>query len=365
MANIFDYIDWRGDLTFKESKFNEIDNLILSRVSYFPFDNLIEQDEVITIEEAYNRFKKLESAGLDEVRILIEGDSDLFFKLAESKRFSKLYLKKYVNKRDLQEVKQFSAITIIMPDDTTYISYRGTDNTLVGWKEDINMSFMESVPAQIDAKNYLNQIAKEVTGKIRVGGHSKGGNLAIYAATFCNEDIKDRIIEVYNNDGPGFFEKILETENYKEILPKVHTYIPQSSIFGRMLNHGEKSTIVKSIQVGIYQHDLYSWQLLGTKFITMNELTNESEFVDKTLKVWLKEVDSKQREKFWTALFEILTSTKAETLAEIKENWFSNSKIILSTYKNLDNETKEIINKTLKSLFGVAKENIKPIRKNN
>lgn len=365
MANIFDYIDWRGDLTFKESEFNEIDNLILSRVSYFPFDNLIEQGETITIEEAYNRLKKIESAGSSNIRMLIEGDLDLFPMLAKSNRFSKLYLKKYINKRDLQEVKQFSAITIVLPDDTAYISYRGTDNTLVGWKEDINMSFMESVPAQIDAKNYLNEIAKEITGKLRVGGHSKGGNLAVYAAVFCDEAIKDRIIEVYNNDGPGFFEEILETVNYQETLPKVHTYIPQSSIFGRMLNHEEKCTIVKSTQVGVYQHDLYSWQLLGTKFITMDELTTESEFVDKTLKVWLKEVDNEQREKFWTALFEILASTKAETLSEIKENWFSNSKIILTTYKNLDDETKELINKTLKSLFGVAKGNIKPIKKNN
>ena len=362
MANVFDYIEWRGDLTFKQSQFNEIDNLILSRVSYFPFDSLMEYDETITIKEAYNRFKRLD---LNKIKILLKEDLDLFPALAQSNRYGNLYLKRFINKRDLQEVKQFSAITIILPDSTAYISYRGTDNTIVGWKEDINMSFMESVPAQIDAKEYLNEIAGEITGKLRVGGHSKGGNLAVYASAFCDENIKKRIIEVYNNDGPGFFEEILKTANYQEILPKVHTYIPQSSIFGRMLNHEEKYTIVKSTQVGVYQHDLYSWQVLGKNFITMEDVTNESEFIDKTLKNWLQEVDSEQREKFWTALFEILASTKAETLSQIKENWLSNSKIILSTYKNLDDETKDIITKTLKSLLGVAKENIKPIKKNN
>ena len=360
MSNIIDYIEWRGDLSFIENKFNEIDNLILSRISYFPFENLIKNNETITINEAYQRFIKTD---LNNVRVLQKEDLDLFPVVANSNRFGNLFIKKFINKRDLQEEKQFSAITIIIPDGTTYVAYRGTDNTLVGWKEDFNMSFMKSVPAQNDAKDYLNDVGNGITGNIRVGGHSKGGNLAIYAAAFCNKEIKDRIIEVYNNDGPGFFEEIVETQNYQEILSKIHTYIPQSSVFGRMLNHEEKCTIVKSTQVGIYQHDLYSWQLIGTKFITMEELTNESEFIDKTLKNWLKEVDKEQREKFWTALFEILAATKAETLSEIKENWFNNSKIILSTYKNLDEGTKEIINKTLKSLLGIARENIKPTKK--
>ena len=362
MSNILDYIDWRGDLSFKNDPFNEIDNLILSRVSYFYFDGIIESGETITINEAYKRFKKLNQ---EKVRILQKEDLDLFPAVAKSNRFGKLFLKNYINKRDLQEEKQFSAITIVLPDGTAYIAFRGTDNTLVGWKEDFNMSFMKSVPAQKDAKNYLNNVANEINGSLRVGGHSKGGNLAVYAAAFCNDSIKDRIIEVYNNDGPGFFEEIINTPNYQSILPKIHTYIPQSSIIGRLLNHEEKCTIVRSTQVGIYQHDLYSWQLIGKEFVSMQEVTNESEFIDKTLKNWLKEIDEEQREKFWVAMFEILSSTKAETLSQIKENWFSNSKIILETYKNLDEESKSIINKTLKSLLSIARENIKSGKNNN
>lgn len=356
MGNIFDYIEWRGDLTFTQAPFNEIDNLILSRVSYFPFDGTIEENEIITIKEAYERFEKFD---IEKIRILQKEDIDLFPALARSERFGNLLLTRYINKRDIHEEKQFSAITIKLPDETSYVSFRGTDNTLVGWKEDFNMSFMKLVPSQTNAKDYLNNISNDIQGKIRVGGHSKGGNLAVYAAAFCNLNVQERIIEVYNNDGPGFFEEIIETKNYQNILEKMHTYIPQSSIIGRLLNHEEKYTVVKSAQIGIYQHDLYSWQLIGNKFVELKEVTNESEFIDRTLKIWLKTVSIEQRKRFWMVLFEILESTNAETLSQISEKWVTNSKKILVTYKNLDEESKQIIIQTLKCLFNIAKENIK------
>ena len=362
MSNVLDYIDWRGDLSFIQSPFNEIDNLILSRVSYLPCDKIIEKDETVTIHDLYKRFQKLDKT---TIRMLQVEDADLFPAIAKSKRFGDLFIKNYVNNRDLEQEKQFSAITIIIPDGTAYVAYRGTDNTLIGWKEDFNMSFMTSVPAQKDAQKYLNETAKHLTGNLRVGGHSKGGNLAIYASAFCDKDVQDRIIEVYNNDGPGFFEEIIETENYQRILPKIHTYIPQTSIFGRMLNHEEKFTVVESVETGVYQHSLYSWQLVGTKFIDMKKVTKESEFIDKTLKTWLKTVDAEQRKKFWFTLYEIVTSTNAETVAELNDNWFVNYKKIFASYKNLDAEGREIINQTIKVLFGIAKDNIKPKRKNS
>ena len=247
----------------------------------------------------------------------------------------------------------------MIPDQTAYVSYRGTDNTLIGWKEDFNMSFMEYVPAQIDAKNYLNDIANKITCDIRVGGHSKGGNLAVYASTFCDEKIKDRIIKVYNNDGPGFFEEVIKTKEYQQNLPKIHTYIPQASIIGRMLNHEEKTTIVQSTQFGIYQHDLFNWQVMGSKFVTAYGLTENSEIIDKTLKKWLQEVSPEQREKFAVTLFEILASTDANTLSEINANKFANYKKIFESYKNLDEEGKNIINNTVKTLLNIVKENIK------
>lgn len=352
MANIFDYMDWR-DIPLEKVEFNEIDNLILARLSYFPFDGTMPENEIITIKESYERYKKIENKG----KILIDDDIKLFPVLANSVRFGKMQIAEYVNKIDLIEEKQFSAITILMPDDTIYVAYRGTDNTIIGWKEDFNMSFSELVPAQTDAVAYLERVAKKYKGKIRVGGHSKGGNLAVYAAVFCNSKTKERIINVYNNDGPGFCDKVVNSQQYKEILNRVHTYIPQTSIIGRLLNHEEKTTILKSTQTGIMQHDLYSWQVLGDKFVETH-LTNSSEFIDKTITNWLKEVSPEQRGEFFDTLFDILNTTEAKTLSELSKNKLETAKRLLESYKHIDDESKELLSKTLSVLFQSARRSI-------
>lgn len=364
MANIFDYMNWR-DISLEQVEFNEIDNLILSRLSYFPFDGLIGENEEITVKESYSRYKSKGTTG----RILQKEDNDLFPILASSVRFGDMKITNYINKLDLIQEKQFSAITILMPDETIYVAFRGTDNTIVGWKEDFNMSFSELVPAQTDAVSYIENVAEKYKNKIRVGGHSKGGNLAVYASAFCQPETRDRIIHVYNNDGPGFCEKIINSKEYKEILDRVHTYIPQTSIIGRLLNHEEETTILKSTEMGIMQHDLYSWQVLGDKFVR-DELTNSSEFIDKTITEWLRKVEPKQREVFIDTFFEILNATQAKTLSEISSNKIASAKTMIKTYQNVDQETKEVINKTLRVLleagkgnFSIKRPNITLIRK--
>ncbi len=356
MANVCDYVRWRGDLTLEQSEFNEIDNLILARFSYFPFDKIIRENEIATIKELSRRFSNQD---VTKLPILWKDDVELFPLMGNSKRFGGMLATQYINKIDAEQEKQFSAITVLMPNDIIYVSYRGTDNTIVGWKEDFNMSFKSHIASQISAKQYLEEIAKEYpSSKIIIGGHSKGGNIAVYAATFASKDVKDRIINVYNNDGPGFCEDVIETPEYQEILSRVHTYIPQSSIIGRLMNHKEKYTIVESVQKGIMQHDLYSWQLLGKEFVTLKKLTNESEFIDKTIKDWLENVEPEKREQVIDAVFEILNTTEAQTMKELKANWFANAKTILGTYKNIDSDTKEMVWQTVNELLKVAKNNI-------
>ena len=356
MANVCDYVKWRGDITLEQSKFNEIDNLILSRFSYFPFDEIIKENEVVTIKELSERFKKQD---ISKLPILWKDDIDLFPLMGKSERFGTLLATKYINKIDPEQEKQFSAITVLMPDDTIFVSYRGTDNTIVGWKEDLNMSFKSHIASQISAKKYLEIIAKEYPDKrIRIGGHSKGGNIAVYAATFAPKEIKDRIINVYNNDGPGFCDDVIETPEYQDMIKKVHTYIPQSSVIGRLMNHREKYTVVESVQKGIMQHDLYSWQVIGTEFVTLEEVTNGSEFVDKTIKNWLENVEPEKREQVIDVVFDILNTTDAQTMKEIKSNWFSNARTMMTSYKNIDNETKDMIWKAVGELLKSAKNNI-------
>ena len=356
MANVCDYVKWRGDLSLEQSEFNEIDNLILSRFSYFPFDEIIKENEVVTIKELSERFRKQD---ISKLPILWKDDVDLFPLMGESERFGTLLATKYINKIDPEQEKQFSAITVLMPDDTIFVSYRGTDNTIVGWKEDLNMSFKSHIASQISAKKYLEIIAQEYPDKkIKIGGHSKGGNIAVYAATFAPKEVKDRIINVYNNDGPGFCEDVIETPEYQEMIKKVHTYIPQSSVIGRLMNHREKYTVVESVQKGIMQHDLYSWQVIGTEFVTLEEVTNGSEFVDKTIKNWLENVEPEKREQVIDVVFDILNTTDAQTMKEIKSNWFTSARTMMTSYKNIDNETKDMIWKAVGELLKSAKNNI-------
>ena len=352
MPNIFDYLKWR-DLKLEKVEFTEVDNLILSRLAYFPLDNAVE-DKEITVKDAYEKYLTVKHKG----RILQVEDSQLFPLLANSIRFGELKLTEYVNKIDLNNEEQFSAVTILMPNDMMYVSYRGTDNTIVGWKEDFNMSFKELVPAQTTAKKYLNEIAEKYKDKqIIIGGHSKGGNLAVYAAAYCEPKIQERIIKVYNNDGPGFCDKVVNSEEYNRILNRVHTYIPKSSIIGRLLNHKEETTILESTETGIMQHDLYTWQLIGGNFIKA-ELTNSSEYIDKTITDLLSNVSVEQRSLCIDVLFEVLNATKAETLSEINENKFSNIMTMIKTYKNLDEENKEIVTKVLNVLLKIGRSNI-------
>lgn len=357
MANVFDYVKWRGDLTLAQDKFNEIDNLILSRFAYFPFDNIINNNEIVSIKELGRRFVNKD---LDTMNILWKDDIDFFPLIANSKRFGTMLATKYVNKIENELEKQFSAITILMPDDTIYVSFRGTDDTLIGWKEDFNMSFKSHVASQIDSVKYLEEVSEQFNNNnIRVGGHSKGGNLAVYSSIFVAPYIKNRIINVYNNDGPGFSYDITSTDNYKNILNKVHTFIPESSIVGRLLNHEEQHTIIKSNQKGIMQHDLYSWQLLGNEFVCLDALSNDSEFVDRTVTELLNNIEPEKRQQVIDVLFEILVTTQKETLNDLKADWFTNARIMFNYYRKLDDETKSIITQTLHAIIKIVKNNLK------
>lgn len=363
MANIIDYVKWRGDLDLKASGFNEIDSLILNRFSYFPLDNIIKENELVSIKDLSKRFKEED---ISKMKILWKDDADLFPIMGESKRFGEMIALEYINEINPESGKQFSAITVILPDNTLYVSYRGTDNTIIGWKEDFNMSFKSHMPSQISAKEYLEKIAKKYpTKKIRVGGHSKGGNLAVYASIFANARVQKRILNVYNDDGPGFHDDIINTEEYKNSIDKVITYIPQDSVFGMLLNHEEKYTVVQSTKKGLMEHDIYSWEVLGKNLVVLKEVTNGSKFIDKTITDWLKNLDLTTREQVIDIVFEIINSTDAQMFSELQLSLMKNAKIILSSYKHIEPENKKMITATIADLIRIIRYNVREEYKNN
>lgn len=353
MANVLDYIIWRGDIKLSSSKFNELDNIILSRFSYLPFEKIsIKKND--TIESIAKKFDKVDVEFFN-----MSDDKRLINEMGKAIRFKDLIVSDYYALSDYKKEKQFIAIIVHLENGEMYLSYGGTDNTLLGWKEDFNLSYMINIPSQIEGVKYIKKMAKKYTEKIHVGGHSKGGNIAVFSAVFCPKTIQKRIIDVTNHDGPGFDKLIIEKEEYKNIIEKVHTYIPQSSIIGRLLEHEEEYIIVKSTQRGIMQHDIYSWQVLGTEFIKEEKITNGSEIINETVRNWLKTTTPEQRENFINIMYDVVTTTKAKTFKEFTSAWAKNIGIILKTYKHIGEKDKKIIGQMIFSFFTAAKDCIK------
>ena len=316
MADMLEYLAWRGDIEFTQLPVNPVDALIFSTLSYIRFEDIVPDNphQSISMAEA--------AAGLfslsDPVsRTRVKKDLDLLKAAAESHRFDNIRLSFYRSILIPEEDTQFAAMTIFLEDGSAYIAFRGTDNTLTGWKEDFNMSFQSSVPAQHLALEYVKEFADAHPIPIWMGGHSKGGNLAVYAAAKCGELLQKRIVEIYSQDGPGFSEAMMQDPGYRNILPKVKSYVPQSSVIGMLLEHEEPYTIIRSNQIGIMQHDPYSWMVLGPDFIRVEELTADSRFLDRTFRNWLSQMSNEERSEFFDTVFELLESTGAERTGEI------------------------------------------------
>jgi len=316
MADMLDYLAWRGDIEFTQLPVNPVDALIFSTLSYIKFEDIVPDNpnQSISLAEA--------AAGLfslaDPVnRTRVKKDLDLLKAVAESARFDNIRMSFYRSVLIPEEDTQFAAVTIFLEDGSAYIAFRGTDNTLTGWKEDFNMSFQSSIPAQHLALAYVQEFTAAHPIPIWMGGHSKGGNLAVYAAAKCGQLLQKRIVGVYSQDGPGFSEAMMNDPGYRSILPKVRSYVPQSSVIGMLLEHEEPYTIIKSNQIGIMQHDPYSWQVLGADFLKVEELTADSRFLDRTFRNWLSQMTNEERSEFFDTVFELLESTGAERAGEI------------------------------------------------
>lgn len=334
MKNFLDYLQ-DNNKTFKESSFNNIDSLILAYLSYFHFPNTL------------TRLKDLDISKTTKV----EKNRELIKRVVTSNRYKDIESCFYVeDTNDLIE-KQFSAVTFLLPNNTMYISFRGTDSTLTGWKEDFNMAFMLPVPAQKEALNYVEKVTKLIPRKFYIGGHSKGGNLAVYAGCNLSNNLSTRIIKIYSHDGPGFIKEFLTTSNYQNIKDKIEKIVPSSSIIGMLLYTNENYKIIESSARGILEHDPFSWLINENNFIILKNLSDGTVFTNKVINDFLSSLSKKEREIFIDSLFTVLKSTNLTTLDEISKNFIVKLPNILIAIYKLDDVNKKYIIKTIKALI--------------
>ena len=341
MVNISDYLNWRGDVPFSVDPFNEVDNLILALLAYADFRGIVPPDgqevSLQAVRQAY--FERYPREELQEDASFAGRAALLMDEMVTGGRFRDMALCFSLDELDTQKEVQLAAMTFRLGDGSAYIAFRGTDGTIVGWKEDFHFSYQDATEGQNRAVEYLQRVASAVDAPLRVGGHSKGGNLAVYAAAFCGPQLQERLLSVYSNDGPGFRQDITEREGYDRILPKVVSIIPDT-VIGLLLTSRYRHLVVKSDAAGILQHDGFTWQVLRNRFVT-SQLTPTGEFIEQTLSLWLEQMDNSERETFTNTVFFPFEATGAETLAELGEQKWKTAEAFLTSLRDIPRENQK------------------------
>ena len=318
MANAIDYIDWRGDLSFDVSPFNEVDNLLLCRLTSLDFTGIVPADGEMPLAEAARLY--FERYGDEDRRLgvlLAPGSVTMVKRMLQSARFSRLVLADYENRVDERRELQFCAVTVLVPDSTAFVAFRGTDDTLVAWKEDFYMGSMRTVPAQEEAAAYLCRAAWRYEQPLRVGGHSKGGNLSVYAAMSAPEEVQARLLDVYNNDGPGFRDSVGGTEGYRRVKERIHTILPQYSLVGVLLKTDDDFEIVESCETGISAHNGFTWQVKGRRFVRCADFPFRTRVFSEAMRGWTEDLSYDERRELTDLFFGALESTGARTLTDL------------------------------------------------
>ena len=348
MKNMLDYIKEFGHVSFEERAFSEIDALVLTELEYLPLEKVVPSDEngenFVTVKEIAEYMQEHKQELFDENPMMITQERhEVSQVIADAPRFQSLKFFGVVSVWDKDTTKQFAAVTVEVEPSVRLVVFRGTDETLIGWKEDFLMTYSPLVAAQTDAKEYLAKQASLWDGDLMISGHSKGGNLAIYAAATQVEDVQLRIVDIFCFDSPGLYRSVLETKGYQNIVPLAMRYIPQDSLVGLMLESEVPYVIVKSNATGAMQHSAMTWEIEDGQFIKMEKLTKNSQLNDQTFKKWTESVSDEELELFWNVFFELLFSVGIDTVNDLYGQFMHYVQEFLKAAGNMDEEKRELL----------------------
>lgn len=358
--NLFDYLKSYGGTPMSELPFGAVDSLCLSLVSYLPLGEHVKQgfSEHYRLQELCGLYLIYQQeCEARYIGTMARGNTEFFRLMGKSARFRDLSVTGICEEYCEDEQKQFAALTV-SAEDFHFLSFRGTDGSLVGWKEDFNMAFLSCVPSQQAAVRYLEEASRSLTyGTLMLGGHSKGGNLAVFAAANATAPTRDRIEAVYAHDSPGFLPEILKMQGYQETASRRHAFVPQTSIIGLLLDSGDEERVIRSKQHGLLQHDPYTWQVDGTDFVYENEVSRAGRYIDRTLGEWLLKMDVEAREAFVESVYELLLVCEAQSVNELPAAILRSLPKIRERHQDMDEESRVLLREALELLLVAAREN--------
>lgn len=361
MANILTYAQEYRQKSFDEEPFNIVDSLILCQISYYDYEDSGLKKIFFNkkISEYFREKAENDSEILIKGMLTASEDEKLIPVLAQGGRHGDMRACGYVEEFCAEAEKQFAAITFELEKGLYYIAFRGTDASVVGWKEDFALSFQEEIPAQRAALRYAEEMMLRYPGRFYIGGHSKGGNLAVYAAMNLPEALQRRIKQVYSFDGPGFLREVYEKSRHENIKSIVCKIIPQSSVVGMILEEHADYKVVSSSAELHMQHNPYTWQVQGKEFVYLDSEDSFSRLVKRSLDGWLDDLDLGERKRIINTIFGVLYDTGITSFYELTEQPREKLKRVLKCISNVNPEEKRFVIIVVKRFLGIASEELR------
>ncbi len=349
--SIFDYIANRT-ATFAEEPFCIEDSIVFTQLAYLHMGDYVRGLRRFTLSVPIRRLAREDVlAAISQSVRETEDTRRLLTMAAASRRFGRVRVKFFEEKTDVSADKQFSAVTFLLDSKNAFVAYRGTDNTIVGWRENFNMAYMTPVPSQAEAADYLKTAASFIPRRrLYVGGHSKGGNLAVYAAMHCGQAVQNNIQGVYNLDGPGFKDGVMESGIFRAIKDRLHIVMPESSMIGTLLRLEGEKKIVKSRGKGFDQHNPMNWVFSGNSLHYIPSLSKDAIVFDEIADNWLDTLDHKKRQLVVGVLFDIIGNSGAASFGEVLDKIREGEITALRVLKDLDAGTRKQLLPLLKNL---------------
>ena len=349
MGKILDYVRWRGDLTLDREPFNSLDAGLFAAFAYLPFDPSVKGH---TLEAATKR--------LIQKKTLIHSDKLEAELVNLSNRYKNMHFLDWSHLSQKKPPVQFTAMTIELDSETILVAYRGTDGSMVGLNEDVDMSYQPEIFGQSVAADYLDKMAQAYPDKkIYTVGHSKGGNFAAYALYAASPSLQDRVIKAYSFDGPGFMKEMYNQIEFQRVITKMMTYVPEGSIFGMMLDHPERVIVVKSRMKHLMkQHNPLHWEVARNSFVMAPGLSNASRIIRSTFISWNTKIPREKREAFWLAFFTALESQKITEASQLTTNKIRGAIQFSHAYLALDPDARLIANEIISDITATARQYI-------